>query len=138
MGGGRHFTSVSKVEIQEGVASLGLDFTQYAKSLVAIATSNLGGPPVKSSRETELGGDAVTQDSGGKELPRPRRYYLPDPGVRPLRPPRKGKKRHFEPGSPSFHRPLEALPNQARGTQGVFTPLLSSFLDLQSPTGSSP
>lgn len=67
------------------------------------------------------------QDSEGKELSY---YYLPDLGVCPQLPLGKRKKRHFEPDSPRFHRSLEALPNQARGTQGVFTPRLSSPLDL--------
>lgn len=67
------------------------------------------------------------QDSGRKELPY---YYLSDLGVCPQLPLGKSKKRHFEPGSSSFHRSLEALPKQARGTQGVFNSRLSSPLDL--------
>lgn len=77
----------------------------------------------------------MTQDSRGKSPPH---YYLPDLGICPQLPLGKDKKRHFEPGSLSFHRPLEAQPNQARGTQGVFASRLSSPLDLQAPTGSSP
>ena len=73
---------------------------------------------------------------GGKEPPP--HYYLSDLESVSTASFTKGKKRHFESFFPSVHRPLEALPNQARGTQGVFTPRLSSPLDLQAPTGSSP
>lgn len=63
---------------------------------------------------------------------------LPDRGACPQLPPGKGKKRRLEPGASSFHRPWEALPIQAGGTQGVFTPRLSSPLALRAPAGSSP
>lgn len=65
-----------------------------------------------------MGGDPMTQDSAGKEPPY---YYLPDLGVCPLLPPGKGKKRHFEPGSPAFIGPWKPCPTK-RGERRASSP----------------
>lgn len=116
---------VNRRRVQKEVASLGLSLPQYPYSPVAITTSNPREPPVT------LGSPWWVETGSPRHLRKksPPQDYLPDFAVCPQLPPWKGMKSYFEP-NPQLHQFLEALPNQARGTQGVFTLLLSSSTDL--------
>lgn len=126
---GRHFTRGYEAA-QEGVASLGLGLPQYAESLGAIATVNPRASPVRLRGVLSWVGTKSPKILEGRSA----HDYL---GVWPQLPPGKGK-RHSEPRTPAFIAPWKPCPAKPEGTQGVFTPRLSSPPDLQAPTGSSP